>query len=259
MAVVKSCKVKDYDLEVSRGNISDVGKMSKFGRGTNYDPGDVFPLDVWGTKGIYTGQPTGAAETMEIYSSSANDTSAGTGARTVEISNILDGTGADASPVQVTLSGSTPVSLGAGTYSRATKVTVLTAGSTGANEGVITLRHTTTTANVFATLPVGYNQTQIACYTVPLNKELHINRANVLMSLSGGGNGSANITIRSRPYGGVYNTRRNAEITNGQGYAFENNGYMIFEAREDIVVRVESVSDNNTIVTAELDGYLIDV
>jgi hypothetical protein len=248
----------DFNLEVSRGNISDVSKVSKFGRGTNYDVADSFPLDVWGTKGLYTGQPTGSAETMEIYSSSVNDTSAGSGAITVEISNILDDTGADASPIEVTLNGVTPVSLGAGLYSRATRIRVLTAGGTGSNEGTITLRHTTTTSNVFATLPIGYNQTQIACYTVPLNKVLHINKVGILMSRAAGNAGSANVTLRSRPYGGVYNTRRNAEVTNSQGYAFEDNGYMTFAAREDIVIRVESVSDNDTIITAEFDGYLVD-
>jgi len=247
---------KDFDLEVARGNISGLTKFSKFGRGTNYDTADATALDVWSTKALYTGFPTGAAEAMEVVSSNGNDTSAGTGAQTVEISNLIDSTGAASANVTVTLNGTTPVTLGATTYTRASRIRVLTAGSTGGNEGIISLNHAITTANVFAAMPIGFNQTQLAAYTVPLGSTLYINRIDISMTRASGAAGSANVTVRSRPDGGAFNAIRNVEISDSHGYDFIDDGYLTFEAQTDIVVRVEDVSDNDTIVTAELDGYL---
>ena len=54
---------------------------------------------------------------------------------------------------------------------------VMTAGSSEGNEGTIELRHSTTIANIFAKMPIGFNQTAIACYTVPLGHTLYLNKS----------------------------------------------------------------------------------
>ena len=55
--------------------------IHKFGSNSDVDGAE----DIWEGGGDYTGFPTAAAENFEILSSSADDTSAGTGARTVRI------------------------------------------------------------------------------------------------------------------------------------------------------------------------------
>jgi len=249
---------KDYQLEVARGNVSGQSIFEKYGRNSDIDTA-TSPEDIWNSGGDYTGFPTGAAETMEISSSNVNDTAAGTGARTVTIYNLLDDTGAEMPDITVSLNGTAQVSLGAGLYYRGgTRIKVNTAGSSGGNEGEITLRHTATTANIFAVMPINRNQTAIAAYTVPLGKTLYIKRIDVYMSRTTGASGSANITIRVRVFGGVFNAIVSPEITESQGYKFENNGYLKLVERTDIKVRCEDVSDNNTVVTAEFSGILID-
>jgi len=133
---------------------------------------------------------------------------------------------------------------------------VTTAGATGWNEGSITLRHTTTTTNIFSVMPIDKNQTAIAATTVPAGKTLYINKLKFQMSRASGAAGSANVSLRSRPLGEVYQANPSPEITDGHDY--ESSQYYVFSEKTDVKGRVESVSDNNTIVTAQFSGYLID-
>lgn len=248
----------DWRLEIARGNVSGHTIFEKFGKNNDIDTGSA-PEDIWNGGGDYTGFPTGSAETMEIRSDNALDTILGTGARTVKIFNLLDSTGAEMPDIEVDLDGTTWVSLGAQAYYRGgTRVKVTSAGSTGEAQGTITLRHTTTTANIFAVMPPGLNQTAIAAYTVPLGKTLYISRANCQMARASGAAGSATVSIRFREHGTVFNTTAIPEISNSSGYTFENNGWFVYPTRTDIKWRCESVSDNNSIITGEFGGVLID-
>ncbi len=245
----------DVYFEAALGNVVGIEDFHQFGKNPDIDT--AAPEDVWNGGLTYTGHPTGAAETMEIFSSSVNDVAAGSGALTVEISHLLDGTGAESPAITVTLNGTTPVSLGALTYYRCTKVKVLTAGATGSNEGTLTLRHTSTTANIFCVMPIGANETTIFAYTVPLGKTLVISAGSVQMARASGAAGSATISFRARPNGGVYNTIVSPEISHGSGFTVNGKNYMVFTARTDIKLRVDDVSDNDTIVTGNIRGLLI--
>ncbi len=246
-----------YGLEVASGNVTGVAIFEKYGKNPDIDTGSA-PEDIWNGANDYTGFPTGSAETLEIFSSNANDTAAGTGARTVRIFNLLDSTGAEVADVDVSLNGTTAVSLGAGLYYRGgSRMKVLTAGSGGENAGELTLRHTTTTANIFAVMPALNNQTAICAYTVPLGKTLYVNRLNMQLGRANGANGSATMTFRARENGAVFNSVVNPTITNQASYTFSG-GYFMFPARTDLKMRCEDVSDNNTIITAEFGGYLVD-
>ncbi|MCP4181404.1 MAG: hypothetical protein GY756_26885 [bacterium] len=249
---------KDYYLELKKGNISGEEQWDGYGRNTSIGTGTT-PEDAWNGGGIYTGQPTGAAETMEIRSSDANDTSAGTGARTVRIYNLLDDTGASMPDLDITLNGTSWVSLGVLEYFRGgSKMKVLTAGSGGENAGELTLRHTTTTANVFAVMPAGRNETAIGAYTVPLGKTLYMRRPLYSMSRANGSAGSANVTLRARAHGGVYLTIIPPEITDAHDFNANFPSYFKFEERTDITNRCESVSDNGTILSVDMAGILVD-
>ena len=247
-----------FGLFIAEGLVVGHEQFDKYGKNDSIGTGTT-PEDIWHGGGVYTGFPTGSAETLEIASSDANDTSAGTGARTVKITNLIDSTGAEAADVTVSLNGTTQVSLGAGTYTRCSRVIVLTAGSGGANAGTLTLRHTSTTANIFAVMPIGANQTFILAYTVPLGKTLYLHRINVQMSRLSGAAGTADVSFKARPFGtdGVFNTIISPTITDSSHYTFENNGYKIFTARTDIKFSVDSVSDNSTVVSGDLGGFII--
>ena len=245
----------DLFLEMAQGTIIGHEHFDKFGKNSDIDM--AAGEDIWGGGGIYTGFPTGAAETMEIFSSDVDDTSAGTGARTVIIYNLLDDTGAELPDITVTLNGTTPVSLGAITYYRGgTNMRVITAGSTGSNEGTLTLRHTTTTANIFAVMPIGNNQTAILAFTIPLGKTLYIHRINMQLSRASGAAGSASMSLRAREPGGVFNAIIIPEITEASSYTAIDS-WMIITERTDVKLRCENVSDNSTIISAVIEGVLI--
>jgi hypothetical protein len=94
-----------------------------------------------------------------IVSSSAADTSAGTGARTVRI-YYVDATGATAGTEDVTLNGTTNVNLVTTTKCFIEKIAVLTVGSGLANAGTITLRTGLAGGGaIVGTIAVGDNQT----------------------------------------------------------------------------------------------------
>jgi hypothetical protein len=88
----------------------------------------------------YTEQTTNAQRS--IASASTNDTAAGTGARTVKI-EYLDQTGAGPFTETVTLNGTTYVNTVATNICFIEQITVLTAGSTGSNVGILTLKAAT--------------------------------------------------------------------------------------------------------------------
>lgn len=106
------------------------------------------------------------AETLNIVSTSANDTSVGTGARTVLVFG-LDAEGLELSEV-VTLNGTTNV-LTTAPFFRINELIVLTAGTGGLNAGVITATSSGSSILV-AHMVAGVNRAQQAHYTVPSNK-----------------------------------------------------------------------------------------
>lgn len=230
----------------------------KYGKNADIDRA-TDPEDIWNGGGVYTGQPTGAAEIMEISSTDTNDTSAGTGARTIEICNILDSTGALVDNITVTLNGTSWVDIHASNlyYRAGTTMNIKTAGSVGHNIGEIILRHKTTTANIFAVMPATNNQTAIGAYTVPLGKTLYIDDLEAHLSRTSGAAGSAIMRFMSREYGTdtVFNTMVNPTITSENGYSNPHTWYM-FPERTDLKWNCYSVSDDNTIITCEFNGIL---
>jgi len=133
--------IRDFFLEVAKGNVTGHFIVNKFGRNSDIDT--AAEETIWANGGMYT-FPT-AAQTLDVVSSDANDTSAGTGARTVEIQG-LDGS-YDAVTETVTMTGTTPATTTA-TFLRVNRAMVKTAGSGGVNAGAITIDQTTSGISV---------------------------------------------------------------------------------------------------------------
>ena len=252
--------VEDYLIEVTKGEVPFHSRFEKYGRVDNVDI-ITDPQDVWSPGGEFTGFPLNVGEQLEISSSSGNDTAVGlggSGARTVEIFNLLDDTGAALPNITVSLAGAGWVSLGALSYYRGgTRMKVRSAGATGSNEGAITLRQAVTTANIMSVMQIGTNRTSVMAYTVPLGKTLYA-QASIRMATAGGTNGSSLVLLKAREYGGVFENVIDPEITNHAPYLSMPNKYHILPERTDIKIRCETVSDNNTIVTGEMFGFFKD-
>lgn len=251
----------DYKTELALGKIPRASMFAKWGLNSDVDAAE----DIWDGGGDYTGFNTilgaGNSEKMEIFSSDAADAAAGTGARTVTIYNLLDDDGNLLDPVTVALNGTTPVELDATqTYSRASRVVVRTAGSGGVNAGTLTLRHVTTTANIFAVVPIGYNQSQIACYTVPKDHKLLINKIYCSANLSGGGAQNVNAGLVVRPFGEVFQVKLPIEISANKDFVPIGEGYFYtLDELSDVKIRVLTVSNANTFVSGAFGGELIKV
>lgn len=117
---------------------------------------------LWPVSTLYAQLTSGVA--MEAVSSSANDTSAGTGARTILVEG-LDGNYKKVTET-VTLNGTSPVTLSNTSVLAINKVTVATAGSGLKNAGNIDIRVTSGSV-VKARVATGENRNNGAIYTIP--------------------------------------------------------------------------------------------
>jgi hypothetical protein len=119
---------------------------------------------IWETGGQYPWQST--AVTVDVVSDDANDDVAGTGARTLRIQG-LDGS-YNLAEETVDMDGTTTVTT-TQTFLRVFRMSVETAGSSGNNEGTITVTYTGG-SDVAATITAGNGQTLMAVYTIPAGK-----------------------------------------------------------------------------------------
>lgn len=114
-----------------------------------------------------------AVSTMKVSSGDANDTSAGSGARTVTVTGV-DGNYAVVSEV-ISMNGQTGVAT-TNSYLAINSMSVTTAGAGGVNAGVIYIGTGTITAGVPAVvdglIAIGRNISQGSAYTVPAGKTL---------------------------------------------------------------------------------------
>lgn len=122
------------------GNVGDRLKVdvvfSSLGSFTFGDVTTSAATNVKVERTAYTEQSSNAQRS--IKSASANDTSAGTGARTVKIT-YFDSTGAGPTTETVTLNGTTCVATASSTIAFIEKMEVVTVGSTTSNVGILTL------------------------------------------------------------------------------------------------------------------------
>jgi len=192
-------KNEDFPLQVSRGQIQGHEAFCLFG--INSDVGASLET-VWVGGGSYTFPSS--ATTTTISSSNVNDTSAGTGARTV----FVEGLNANYERVMETasLNGQTGVTL-INQYLRVNKVTILTAGSGGASAGSIFVGTGTVTTGVPAVVlnrtGSSSNESESGFYSVPVGYTAFITRW-TMSSSNNTANEATRFILRVRPIGGVF-------------------------------------------------------
>jgi hypothetical protein len=182
-------------------------------------------------------------------------TSSSTGAAVVKLDSLLDDD-YNSHSEYIILNGVTPV-LTTGSYCRHSRGKIISSGSSDTNEGEITARQSTTTANVTMVMPSNSGQSAICCDTVPKGKTWIIKRLHIGMGRASGAAGSANVRFQIRERGGAWQTKRFPIITDGLSFTEEDEGGIVVLEESDVKWNIEDVSDNNTIVSAEFEYYEI--
>lgn len=242
-------KYEPFNLQISRGQVTMHTPIHIWGYSSLID-GVLLPIwDVNQAKPYIT-----TAAVMKISSGSANDAAAGTGARTVLVSG-LDATYTPISET-VTLNGQTAVNT-TKSYLRVSSIRVLTAGSGGANAGALYAGTGDITTGVPAVVheivPIGFNLSQTAAYTVPAGHTAYFVRGGMTAHTTGAGHVLGRLVGSNQ--GSPFATSAMTIFSNSQvDYEFE---YPIaFPEKTDVEAR--GISSNGThAVSAYLQLILI--
>ena len=168
----------DFWLSVAKGDFTGYSNVSKFG--INPTVGSSGFESMWEGSSLYPWPST--ARELNIVSSSTNDSSVGTGARTIEIQG-LDSNW-DLVTNTYTLNGTTAVVTTGDSYLRVFRARIVTAGTSGTNEGTISIKDNVSSV-VLAYISydtIGMGQTLMAVYTIPNGKTGYIINLNVSSS-----------------------------------------------------------------------------
>jgi hypothetical protein len=240
-----------FELQVARGQVDGHNTLFKFG--TNGDVGTSVET-VWAQGGTYV-YPA-SATVMKISSTSANDSSGGTGARTIAIF----GLDADYNEISesVLLDGQTEVNTG-NSYLRIFSAYVTTAGSGATAAGTIYAGTGTVTSGVPATvygmIALTANATQMAFWTVPAGYTFYL-MGFFYTSSNGTASASTNFQLIQRPLDGVFRIQNSARTTGNGSFVVDLHTPVAFTEKTDIEVRaVASAGASN--VSAEFEGIYI--
>lgn len=172
-------------LRTALGLINNYSTVNKFGEATDCDNGVA--TDIYdgadGSLGPDIWVPPTTARIHDIVSSSGNDTSAGTGARTLRVWGLQDWDTAESSE-DIILNGTTNVPT-VNSYVIIHRMQVLTWGANGLNAGDITAT-AQTDGTLTAAILTGNNQTQMCIYGVPSTQNLRVSQFGCAVVRSGG-------------------------------------------------------------------------
>lgn len=210
-------KTEPFELQAARGQISWHTPVTIFG----YNPDiDTTPETIWPGDGLLP-FPSSAIQ-MTVSSSSANDTSAGTGARTI----YLGGLDANHNPISeiVTMNGQTAVTT-TESYLHINSAYVVTAGSSNSAAGSIYIGTGTVTAGVPATIydiiAYDYNSRITGSYTVPAGYTAYLTQG-LFSSGQAGGSNAVTGRLMTRGTNDIRITSAITTLNNGTAdYAFE--------------------------------------
>ena len=244
----KTYSFSNFMLEVAKGNIP--GHERWVGFAHNESVGTSL-FTIWWPATAYTFPPS--ASVMKVSSSSASDTSAGTGARTIEIEG-LDANFAEITET-VTLTGQTAVNT-TNSFYRINEVEVLTAGSGKTNAGNIYVGTGTVTAGVPATIygiaAAGYSHSFHGFYTVPANKKLYLHTLRV----SSGTQKATEVRLIQNPNTGVDHTHWDTHFFQ-DGLEETFRPPIVFEEKSDLEMRAK-VDAGTAPISVNGEGILVD-
>lgn len=210
-------RTEPFNLQVARGQIAWHQSVVIFGYNSDVD---TAAETVWPYGGLLPYPPS--ALQMKVSSSNANDTSAGTGARTIYIGG-LDSDHNTVSEI-VTLNGQTAV-LTANSYLHINEAYVTSAGSSNSAEGDVYIGNGVVTAGVPATvydvISYDYNKRVTGSYTVPAGYTAYLEQG---LFSTGSSSGGTSVTGRlmARGTNNIRLTSAIVTLNNGAAdYSFE--------------------------------------
>lgn len=210
-------KSEPFNLQVARGQIAWHESVIIFGYNSDQD---TAAETVWPYGGLLPFAPS--AIQMKVSSSSANDTAAGTGARTVYIG----GLNANHNPVSeiVTLNGQTAV-LTTNYYLHINEAYVTSAGSGNSAAGDIYIGDGVVTAGVpaivYDIIAFDYNKRVTGSYTVPAGYTAYLEQGLFSTGSSAGGT-SVTGRLMTRGQNNIRLTAAIVTLNNGAAdYSFE--------------------------------------
>lgn len=240
-SITASGKFEPFGLQVSRGQIMGHRAVTIFGYNPDLDQAEE---TVWPDGG--TVNHPAAAAVMKVSSDNTNDTSAGTGARTI----VIEGLGAGYTEISetVTLNGQTAVNT-TKEFLRINNIYVATAGSGLTSAGNIYIGTGVVTAGVPATLYdmmyVGYNHRTTGHYTVPAGYTAYMYAGNLSV---GQASGSAEVTARLLSTGTNGINLTAAIVTLNNGFAdYKFDCPLVIPEKTDLEARAIGKSNNNSV------------
>lgn len=241
-SVTQRGKYEPFELQVARGQVAWHEIVHVFGY--NPDVDSAAEETVWTAGGIL-GHPE-SPTVMKVSSTSSNDASAGTGARTVFIKG-TNGTGGYISEV-VTLNGQTAVNT-TKEYFSIESATVLTVGSGGVNAGNINIGTGVVTSGVPATIygqiATGENNSLMGHWTCPTGYTGYMTFGSISSGTEGGNN---YLTGRLKLRGTDDIVRTAAVVTFADGTIPFDFSYPIkINAGECVTATVKSTADNEAV------------
>jgi hypothetical protein len=233
----------EFETMVGLGLFDGYEITTKFGRNPDVDSAGL-PEDAWNGAGTYTGFPTGSPEELEIVLSDAGDiggvvvfqylaTSASTAWQTATITT----TGLS------TMTGISAYRMHTARFEKAS--------ATAFNLGTVTIRHRTTTANVFCSMPIGTSQTYVAAYTIPAGNIGIIKRifSRVFANTSGNIQGA----LWVRELNKSPRLRRPFSASNSDTFEEQPYGGLSLPGATDITIRITAASTNNLSIIGGFD------
>jgi len=238
-----------FYLAVQQGKVPGYSMVNKFGYNDSIGSG-AFET-IWETGNNYSWQST--AVTVDVVSDNVNDDVAGTGARTLRIQG-LDGS-YNLAEETVDMDGTTTVTT-TQTFLRVFRMSVETAGSSGNNEGTITVTYTGG-SDVAATISAGNGQTLMALYTIPAGYTGYL----LSMNISSGKDQEMDFKFIQRDNGvanAAFQTKQFLNVRGGQTTVIFN-AINVIPQKSDIYVSGKASSTSSSSASFDLllvqDGY----
>ena len=169
----------DPVIDIVQGTRNDL--KNKEVEGISDDLSSGVEKCLWNENAVFS-YPVNSNSVCHIVSDSANDSGSGTGARTIKISGLQHSQPSSVHTflehsVTLTMNGTSNVSVGSNFY-RITKIEVLTAGSTGVNQGNIKIFNTGSTA-IFGCMSAGDNHSNQLVVSPPSNEDIIVENLHV--------------------------------------------------------------------------------
>jgi len=216
-----------YTYDITEGNIAGHTPVRRSGK--NNDVGTTWEV-VGQMGGVY--HWLASAERLLVVSTDADDAAAGNGARTARVVG-LDGDYALLSET-ITFTGTTNVQTTA-SFLRVFLLEVLTVGTTGANEGVLTVKDSTG-AYTLALAGIGEGRSSAVVFTVPADMTFYMTS----WDMSEDSNKGSEVGLWKRPFGGSWQLVRLKKVINFAG-DFPFDLTLDFDEKTDIMLEAKGL------------------